>query len=584
VDPKAGRELRTITAGVEPLGIALTPDQKTLLVTSSATGEVLGFHAETLSQLFAVSVGKTWPVAVAAHPDGKRAFISHLHGDRVDVLDLEQHKIVGALKLATKDTGLPGRLGNRFQTGRVPNQARALVVSPGGTRLFVAHTMVNTGAARSAGVIRGGYGMGADSPIVATVSTFDLETGELIRPKVTFTKQRRNNDVHTDHANMQVLQQPIALAHDPRHARLLMAAHGADRVAALDTRWTDPVTKPMGAWTVGHAPKGIALSADGKTAFVHNAHNHDVSVLDLSGKVGGANHNQRWAAPTLERVAFGKSPLPADAVQGRRLFTFALDARISGANRFACASCHPDGRTDGLTWQVGAGPRQTPILADRLHQTAPFNWLGTEDKLEDNITQTIRRLGGSAIKDDERAALASYMTRYMDAPDNPSRDARGTEIVMLGRTLFHNAEVGCSTCHDSDSRFTDGARHEVGTTSKIEFELWKRFGRPTKGNTPGGPPAQQAPISGPQMNNDMRMEMPINGLNMPMTEPIPEAPVAFNTPSLRHIWASGPYYHDGSSADLKALLTTGNKGDKMGKTSHLSTHEVDALVAYLETL
>ena len=67
-------------------------------------------------------------------------------------------------------------------------------------------------------------------------------------------------------------------------------------------------------------------------------------------------------------------------------------------------------------------------------------------------------------------------------------------------------------------------------------------------------------------------------------EPIAEAPVAYNTPALRHLWASAPYYHDGSARDLRALLTSGNKGDRMGKTSHLKPREIDALVAYLQTL
>ena len=35
---------------------------------------------------------------------------------------------------------------------------------------------------------------------------------------------------------------------------------------------------------------------------------------------------------------------------------------------------------------------------------------------------------------------------------------------------------------------------------------------------------------------------------------------------------------------LPHLLTTGNPGDRMGRTSHLSSADVDALVAYLETL
>ena len=41
------------------------------------------------------------------------------------------------------------------------------------------------------------------------------------------------------------------------------------------------------------------------------------------------------------------------------------DRRISADGR-VCASCHPDGREDGVAWVTPEGPRQTPMLAGRL--------------------------------------------------------------------------------------------------------------------------------------------------------------------------------------------------------------------------
>jgi len=60
--------------------------------------------------------------------------------------------------------------------------------------------------------------------------------------------------------------------------------------------------------------------------------------------------------------------------------------------------------------------------------------------------------------------------------------------------------------------------------------------------------------------------------------------LAYNTPSLVGVGATAPYLHDGSAQSLRELLTTGNPGDRMGRTSHLSPRDIDALVAYLETL
>jgi cytochrome c peroxidase len=92
-----------------------------------------------------------------------------------------------------------------------------------------------------------------------------------------------------------------------------------------------------------------------------------------------------------------------------------------------------------------------------------------------------------------------------------------------------------------------------------------------------------------------RRRFPFNGLRSLFANDIAllkkKAPVekpvvrlAYNTPSLVGVAQSGPYLHDGSAASLRELLTSGNAGDRMGRTSHLSSGDVDALVSYLETL
>jgi hypothetical protein len=42
--------------------------------------------------------------------------------------------------------------------------------------------------------------------------------------------------------------------------------------------------------------------------------------------------------------------------------------------------------------------------------------------------------------------------------------------------------------------------------------------------------------------------------------------------------------HDGSAATLRDVLTSANKGDEHGKTSHLSPAQIDQLVEYLLSL
>ncbi len=82
VDPVRGAEIRSVAAGIEPRGLALTPDGKTLLVVSSATSQLLVFDADSLALRHSAGLRDAWPQSVAVHPDGKRAFVTHLNAAR----------------------------------------------------------------------------------------------------------------------------------------------------------------------------------------------------------------------------------------------------------------------------------------------------------------------------------------------------------------------------------------------------------------------------------------------------------------------------------------------------------------------
>ena len=56
------------------------------------------------------------------------------------------------------------------------------------------------------------------------------------------------------------------------------------------------------------------------------------------------------------------------------------------------------------------------------------------------------------------------------------------------------------------------------------------------------------------------------------------------TPALIEVWRTAPYLHDGSAATMHDVVTSSNRNDKHGVTSHLKPAEVDDLVAYLLSL
>ena len=58
----------------------------------------------------------------------------------------------------------------------------------------------------------------------------------------------------------------------------------------------------------------------------------------------------------------------------------------------------------------------------------------------------------------------------------------------------------------------------------------------------------------------------------------------YDTPTLLGVYRSPPYLHDGRAKTLLDVLTTANRSDRHGKTSHLTKEQLDDLVAFLKSL
>jgi cytochrome c peroxidase len=57
-----------------------------------------------------------------------------------------------------------------------------------------------------------------------------------------------------------------------------------------------------------------------------------------------------------------------------------------------------------------------------------------------------------------------------------------------------------------------------------------------------------------------------------------------DTPTLRGLWRTAPYLHDGSAATLRDVLTARNPMDQHGRTRALAPAQLDDLLNYLNAL
>ncbi|MDJ0865677.1 MAG: beta-propeller fold lactonase family protein [Myxococcota bacterium] len=168
------------------------------------------------------------------------------------------------------------------------------------------------------------------------------------------------------------LATPFGIQISADDSTIVAVASGSSRLFTLDAN----TGARLGSTAVGAIPRGLVLesSSEGapQRAWVFNAVENSVSRVDVSNP----------ASPTESARIALDDPTHPDVKLGRIAFN---DAAGSTTGTFSCASCHPDGNTDQLLWNLGskcftdgcdqAQPRTTmPIRG--LRGTLPLHWDG----------------------------------------------------------------------------------------------------------------------------------------------------------------------------------------------------------------
>ncbi|HVY49108.1 MAG TPA: hypothetical protein VHB21_24630 [Minicystis sp.] len=540
--------LCAVDVAVEPFGLAATPDDKSLLVTSAYAQRLTSLDAASMHARFDVKLDRE-PRAVLVDDTGERAFVAHVVGAKMSVVDLagDKHEVRTIdLRVRRVVNGASGRnaqdkpragcqgfaLAKSVEVEK-PAAGEEIIVGPpapgsesshaGGRidvpaatkphgRIFAPMVTVEPGDpnVRSPAYYGNSFdGVGKEAPIVSVVDA-DAER-PITRNVVTLGSQLQ-----------QECLLPRAAAVRASTGSLFVTCLGVDAVVELDTRGLDPARLERRRFSVPAGPTGLAIDDAGARAVVWSQFDGKVSFLDLSDD---ADTSSLKLAP----VAYTPTPERAAVALGRKLYHTTDDRRIS-ADGSACASCHPDGREDAITWATPDGPRQTIMLAGgRLDHSAPYGWLGKHDTLHDYVTGTFQRLGGTGLKGDDFDALVAYV-RAMPGPnlrDRPALEPQQARLVDRGKDLFYDEQQGCAGCHVG-GQGVDTTKHDVGSHATADIDK------------------------------------------------------QFDTPSLHFIAGTAPYFHDGRYPDLHALLTSTD--NQMGHTMNLSQRDVAALEAYLETL
>jgi DNA-binding beta-propeller fold protein YncE len=249
---------------------------------------------------------------------------------------------------------------------------------------------------------------------------------------------------------------------------------------------------PQDPLNSGRNPRGIAVDANGTRAYVSCPTTRDVVVMDLANRT------------VLQRARSSELPSPGsleETVRRGKIDFFTSRPFWSDRGWGGCWSCHPDGRTDTVTWAFEAGPRQTISLDGTFNKRDPedhraLNWTPVRDENQDFELNTrgvfggrgfitvntdlngdglmpdsdpnVRNFGpassGRAQQQEDITAFIQLGIRSAIAPP------AGTPNVTRGRDLFGSAApagANCVACHSGGKWTTSRITYDQGDVNPV---------------------------------------------------------------------------------------------------------------------
>jgi YVTN family beta-propeller protein len=531
--------------GSQPFGIAVSPAGGFAYVALEAAGSLLKIDVASYVQAGSLDVGSN-PRHLSVNSDGSLVYVSRFitppqPGENTATVQTTvggvptggEVLVVNAASMAVQKTIVlrhSDKPDFENQGRGVPNYLGAVTLAPDGQSAWVPSKQDNI----QRGTQRDGRNLDFQNTVRAISSRVDIVTGAEDYP------------ARLDHDNSGVA------------SAVVFDQLGVYMFVALETSRQVVVVSAHDDWQifridVGRAPQGLALSADGRTLYVSNFMDRTVSVFDLTALLADGTADVPLRA-TLS--AIGTEKLSAQVLKGKQFFYDAKDTRLARDGYVSCAACHNDGGHDGRVWDLsgfGEGLRNTINLRGRAGMGHGFlHWSNNFDEVQDFEGQIRNLSGGNGLLTDAQFntgtrnqplgdpkagvssdldALAAYVGSLNVFASSPLRNPDGTlsTAATAGRSIF--AAKNCAACHGG-AAFTNSATSNPQNIGTIKA---------TSGSRLGG------------------------------------ALTGIDIPTLRDVWATAPYLHDGSAATLADAIRAHNNVS-------VTDAELPNLVAYVAAI
>ncbi len=529
VDLARGETVATVALGGQPYGVVLSGDGRRALVSQYAGGYVDGKYCPGTIAVVDLAAAKLirqipvkarpWAMALAA--DGRSLYVTHyLHFDGAGIVtQIDADKGVVRREIVLQQDDDVGGGGGVF------NGLAGIALHPNGRRALVVGMHANAGR----GLTRSGVPLNHKTVVQAVVRVLDLDAGREVegaRMASSFSGQS--------------VAVPSAVAFLGSGERFLDLYFGSHDLKVIEYNEKGVVAE-RALLELPEGPTGVAVTRDGQTALVNNRWDRSMSRLDVE------DASKPRVVKTVKRTA---EPWDPQRILGARVFHNTRDPRMTPNRWLSCGACHLDGAmiSDTIVWEFSqkkdspvflntkdlclSGGTSPPLLAD-----GGFHAVQEEEHFVRDFLQGTGFVAGELAEGDdlvgeskEMDAVAAYVLSLRPRP-NPHMDgdqprAEIREAAQRGRKLFFDRRVRCAGCHKGPN--------------------WTRSGT-------DDPPKLYDVGTG----------------------------IEADVPSLRHLWDTAPYLHNGRAKTLREVRTLCKTGDGHGNTSHLTEQELDDLIQFL---
>lgn len=558
VDVQSSQVVGYVAVGHMPRGIVLSSDGRRLYVTNAWSDTVSVIDTATLQVVQVLSTGPE-PSGVVSDASGAAIYVANRLSGDISVIDIktgqETKRLLagpGASYLALSADGkwiycthiYPSAAGVRTQP-----KSEITVIDTARQRVVDRKLLNNVaGVFHVALSADGRLGVAAQLRPKNLIPLAHVEHGWVFGDSLTLFGADVGGTVQIPVDELdRYYALPWGVAISPDKSKIFLTTAGSESVTVIDvsrllktvrTR-RQPFINDLSASAeyvlaripVGHNPRGVLLSPNGKRLYVANRLDDNLAVIDTT------------TLRVLSTIDLG-GPQNIDALRrGERLF-YTADFAFQG--QFGCANCHLDATIDGLEWDLEPDGFGKDIVDNRslenLAGTEPFKWNGGNPDLPTECGPRTEKFFFRSQSFDQQQ-LTDLVTFVFSLPYRPNRgrlpSGELTAAQERGKAIFERTTYKsgkpipeanqCASCH-SGPKFTNQKQVDVGT----------------------GKSTDRSPV--------------------------------IDVPQLSNVAYSPPYLHDGSARSLEEIWTVFNPKDTHGVSNDLTKDELNDLIEYLKTL